>query len=196
MKPIILPMLALAALLGISGCTTSDISVPARSGIEQLLLSTAADNALKGVKIPQIAGEKVYLVTTYIESYDKPYVIGSIRALLSENGALIQQTVDDADIIVEARVGALGMDASESLVGMPSLPIPIPSVGSVQTPELALYGTKKKDSVSKIALLGYYKDGSNLFSTEPLAGTAYFHQYKFLLMVNVNFTDIPEREGF
>ncbi len=183
-------------LLGMVGCTTSHITVPARAGIEQLLLSTAADNALKGVEIPQVAGEKVFLVETYVESYDKPYVIGSIRALLSENGALLQHNLDDADVIIEARVGGLGMDASESLVGMPSLPIPIPSVGSIETPELALYGTKKKDSIAKIALLGYHKDGSNLFSTEPLSGKAYFHQYNFLLLLNVNYTDIPEREGY
>ena len=131
-------------LLGMVGCTTSHITVPARAGIEQLLLSTAADNALKGVEIPQVAGEKVFLVETYVDSYDKHYVIGSIRALLSENGALLQNNLNDANVIIEARVGGLGMDASESLVGMPSLPIPIPSVGSIETPELALFGHQKE----------------------------------------------------
>ena len=178
------------------GCTASKISVPERTGIEQLLLSTAADNALKGISIPQVTGERVFLVETYVDSYDRAYVIGSIRALLSENGALLQETRETADIIVEARVGALGVDSSNSLLGIPSLPIPIPAVGTVETPQLALYAAKKEDSVSKIALLGYRNDGSNVFSTEPLSGQSHFHQYEILLLVKINFTDIPEREGF
>ncbi|NBD39318.1 MAG: hypothetical protein GVY10_12190, partial [Verrucomicrobia bacterium] len=157
----------------LTGCTSSEISVPSRSALEQLLLSTATDNALKGLEIPQVAGEKVYLEDAYVESYDEDYVVGSIRALLSENGALLTDDRDDADVIVEARVGALGMDSAESLLGIPSLPLPIPSVGTIETPEAALYASKKKDSVAKIALLGYRKDGTGLFSTEPISGKAY-----------------------
>lgn len=179
-----------------SGCTSSKISVPERTGIEQLLLSTATDNALKGISIPQVAGERVFLVETYVDSYDSAYVIGSIRALLSENGALLQQSRDTADVIVEARVGALGIDSSKSLLGIPSLPMPIPAVGSVETPEVALYASKKEDSVSKIALLGYRNDGTNVFSTEPLSGKSHFHQYEFLLFLKINFTDIPERDDY
>lgn len=185
------------AILGfLTSCTTSNVTSPERIGIEQLLLSNATDNALKGVEIPQIAGEKVYLVEKYIHSYDKEYVIGSIRALLSENGALLQQKFEDASVIIEARVGALGVDSSESLVGIPELPIPIPSVGSFETPKVSLYSSSKFDTVAKIALLGYYQDGTNLFSTEPLEGKSYFHQYDFLLMLRINRTDIPEREGY
>lgn len=192
---LLLPGLILGFAL-LTGCTSSEISVPSRSALEQLLLSTATDNALKGLEIPQVAGEKVYLEDEYVESYDEDYVVGSIRALLSENGALLTQERDEADVIVEARVGALGMDSAESLVGIPSLPLPIPSVGTIETPEAALYASKKKDSVAKIALLGYRKDGTGLFSTEPISGKAYFHQYEFLLLLHINFTDIPERDDY
>lgn len=188
---------ATAAAVLLSGCTSSKISVPERTAIEQLLLSAATDKALTGISIPQVAGERVYLVEDYVESYDSAYVLGSIRALLSENGGLLQQSRETADIIVEARVGALGVDSSKSLLGLPSLPLPIPAVGTVETPEVALYAAKKKDSVGKIALLGYRaEDGSNVFSTEPLSGKAHFYQYEFLLFLKINFTNIPERDGF
>jgi len=188
--------LAGLALL-VTGCTSSKITVPERTAIEQLLLSTATDNALRGISIPQVAGERVYLVETYVDSYDRAYVLGSIRALLSENGALLQESRESADIIVEARVGALGVDSSGSLLGIPSLPLPIPAVGTVETPEVALYAVKKEDSVGKIALLGYRaEDGSNVFSTEPLSGKAHFYQYEFLLFLKINFTDIPERDDY
>jgi len=187
--------MSLLALL-FAGCTASKISLPERTAIEQLLLSTAVDNALTGVSLPQLEGERVYLVEHYIESYDEPYVAGSIRALLSENGALLAESTEEADIIVEARIGALGIDSAESLVGIPSIALPVPSVGTIQTPEAALYASNKKDAVAKLALLAYRKDGSNVFSTEPFARKSYFHQYRLLLLINLNFTDIPERERY
>lgn len=196
-RPLAATALVAAAAMLITGCSSSKISVPERTGIEQLLLSEATDRALTGISIPQVAGERVYLVEDYVESYDSAYVLGSVRALLSENGGLLQPSRGTADIIVEARVGALGVDSSESLLGLPSLPLPIPAVGTVETPEVALYAAKKKDSVGKIALLGYRADdGSNVFSTEPLSGKAHFHQYEFLLFLKINFTNIPERDGY
>lgn len=187
-----------SAVAGIvfSGCTSSMHTHPPRTSIEQLLLSTAVDNALKGVEITEVEGEKVYVDTGMLESYDVEYVRASVRALLNENGALLQADRESADLIVEARSGALGMDVSGSLVGIPSIPILIPGAGTTEFPEVALYSSFKQDSVSKLALLGYYNDGSNAFSTEPLVGKAYFHQYKFLLLLRLNFSDIPERRRY
>ena len=68
--------------------------------------------------------------------------------------------------------------------------------GQSEFPELVLYASNKQASVSKIGLLGYYVDGTNAFSTEPLVGTSYFNQYRFLLLLQINFTDIPERRRF
>ncbi|MCC5840417.1 MAG: hypothetical protein JJT96_09840 [Opitutales bacterium] len=196
-------ILRLAALAGAatavilqSGCTASSQTQPPRTAIEQLLLSTAVDNALKGVQLPEVAGERVYVDSSMLEAYDRGYVVGSIRALLSENGALLQGSRDNATMIVEARSGGLGIDVSDSLLGIPSIPIIIPGAGTSEFPELVLYASNKQASVSKIGLLGYYVDGTNAFSTEPLVGTSYFNQYRFLLLLQINFTDIPERRRF
>ncbi len=185
-----------AGIIFLSGCTSSMHTHPPRTAIEQLLLSTAVDNSLRGVEIPQVSGERVYVDAGLLESYDRGYVIGSVRALLSENGALLQATPETADMIVEVRSGALGMDIANSLVGIPAIPILIPGAGSTEFPELVLYSSNKQNSVSKIALLGYRNDGENVFSTEPLVGSSHFNSYKFLLLLQINFTDIPERENY
>ena len=194
-------LLRLAAVLAFAtvlttGCTLSKDTHPPRTAIEQLLLSTAVDNALKGVALPDVTGERVYVDDSLLDAYDRGYVVGSVRALLSENGARLQASREDADMIVEVRSGALGMDVADSLVGIPSIPIIIPGAGTSEFPELVLFSSNKQDSVSKIALLGYYKDGTNAFSTEPLVGTAYFNRYKFLLLLRINFSDIPERRRY
>lgn len=185
-----------AACLAFTGCTATDVSNRPRTGFEQLLMSTATDNALQAVEIPEVRNETVYVDGRYLDSYDEPYVLGSIRALLSRNGAMLQDERENADVIVEPRSGALGIDHSESLVGIPKFPIIIPAVGTFETPELSLYSSTKEDSVSKIALLAYRRDGSHVFSREDLVGKSHLHQYKILLFVNVNFTDIPAREGY
>lgn len=194
--PSILPFICCCLSVLFTGCTSTIVTTTERTAIEQLLLSESTDRALAEVTIPELHGEKVFLVQDYVDSYDAAYVIASIRALMVENGALIQESRDTADLIVEIRVGALGIDSSESLLGIPSLPIPIPGVGTLETPEGALYSSTKKDAVAKIALLGYHKDGSYAFSRESLSDEAYFHQYKFFLLLHINFTNIPEREGY
>ena len=169
---------------------------PSRSGIEQLLLSQAVDDALADVKVPQVDGQKVFLSDAYYDSYDGAYVLGAIRAVLSENGAHLTAPAS-ADIIVEARSGALGIDSSSSLLGVPSIPIVIPAAGSIKVPDLALYKSEKADSVSKLALLAYEAEsGKPVFSTDSLTGNAYFHHYRVLFLLDLNFTDLPERKGY
>jgi hypothetical protein len=170
---------------------------PSRSGIEQLLLSQAVDDALAKVEVPQLEGRKVFLADNYYESYDSDYVLGTIRAVLSEAGAHLVANADTAEIIVEARSGALGVDSSSSLFGVPSIPLVIPAAGSIKIPDLALYKSEKADSVGKLAILAYEAEsGKPVFSSEPLVGKAHFHHYRVLFLFDINFTDLPERKGY
>jgi hypothetical protein len=188
-------VLCLLVLL-LSACTTPRFSEPPRSAIEQLLLSTAVDEALDEVKLPEVKGKRVFLSEEYLEAYDGQYIIGTIRAILSENGAYLVDIRDDAELIVEARSGALGIDSSASIFGLPGFPIYIPGAGTLELPELALYKSDKAHSVAKIALLAYRTDGKPVFSSEAFVGKSHFKHYKFLLVLNLNFTDIPERADY
>jgi len=181
----------LVALL--SGCHSLNVSEPKRTAAEQLLLSTAADRGLEDVKLEPLRGKKVFLEEQYFQSYDQEYILGAIRELISTNGAFLVRKIDDADIIVEARSGGLGIDTRTSLFGIPALPIPIPFVGTLATPEIALYKAELHDSTGKFALLAYdNKTGGYVHSTGSLAGKAYFNYYKLLGFFNWRSTDIPE----
>lgn len=190
-------VLVLLVTLALPGCKSPLVTKPKRSAIEQLLLSTAVDNALDDVDIPEVAGKRVYISEDYLDSYDSLYVMGSIRAVMSENDALLVNSEDEADIIVEARSGALGIDSSTSLVGLPSIPIVIPGAGSLELPTVALYQAKRADSVTKLSFLAYEADtGTRVHSGDAMTGKSKFHNYTFLFFLDVNFTDVPEREGF
>ena len=157
------------------------------------MLSTAADRGLQGVNLAPLRGKKVFLEEQYFRSYDQEYILGAIRELISTNGAFLVRKIDDAEIIVEARCGGLGIDTRTTLFGIPEIPIPIPMVGTLATPEIALYKAELHDSTGKFVLLAYdNKTGAYVHSTGSLAGKAYFNFYKLLGFFNWRSTDIPE----
>lgn len=185
-------VIAVAAAV-LTGCSSPRLSEPSRTAFEQLLLSNAADRALADIEIPQVAGRSVFVDPAYLSAYDQEYLLGSIRAKLSVEGALLVNDRETADLIVEPRSGALGIDSSSSIFGIPAFPIAVPGVGTMESPEVALYKSEKADSISKILLLAYENEsGENVFATESLIGKSYHHHYTVLAFISFRLTDIPE----
>jgi hypothetical protein len=189
------PLWLLFFLPGIAGCLQTRMSEPPRTAVEQLLLSTAADRSLQRIHWQMFQEKKVFVDTNYFESYDKAYVLGTVRDLLSQHGALLATNATSADIIIEPRSGALSTDSSSSLVGMPSMPIPIPFAGTFKSPEMYLWKTEKAFSTAKIALFAYdQKSREHVYSSGSLAGKASHKYYKFLGLFSVTRTDLPEKK--
>jgi hypothetical protein len=182
-----------AAWLG--GCTTNKTTEPARSATEQLLLSTAADHALKSAtRLEIFANQRVFLDATYFDGYDSKYALGAIRDALSRAGALLVDNAANCDLIVEARSGALSVDSSDELVGLPKTMVPVPLAGQLQTPEVAFYKSQTEKSVAKFALLAFVKTSrAHVYSSGPLAGTAYDISHS-LFFVSWRRSDIPEKQ--
>jgi hypothetical protein len=175
------------------GCTTYEITQPPRATTEQLLLSTAADRALHSVNLGIFAGQRVFLDTTYFDSYDNKYVIGTIRDALSRAGAFLVTNANASDVIIEARSGGLSTDGSTSFVGIPSFGLPIPLAGTLATPELAFYKSQKQHSTAKIALLAITTQSrEHVYSSGPLVGKSY-NNYHDLFGFSGDATDVPEK---
>jgi len=159
------------------------------------MLSTAADRSLREVDFAVFKEKKVFVDAVYFESYDKGYVLGTLRNLLSINGALLATNASEAEVIIEPRSGALSIDSSQSLIGMPSLPVPIPFAGTLVSPEIALWRSQKLFSTAKIALFAYeQKSHRHFYSTGPLIGRASHRYYRFLGYIASTRTDIPEKK--
>ena len=185
--------LVLIALAG-GGCASYKPTNPPRSATEQLLLSTAADRALASADLTMFANQKIFLDTTYFDSYDSKYAIGEIRDALSRAGALLEASANDANIIIEARAGGLSTDSSDTLIGIPNTGLPIPLAGTISIPELAFYKSEKQFAYAKIALLAYANQTrAHIFSSGPLAGKS-FNKYYKVLFISWVLTDIPEKQ--
>ena len=96
--------LAVACSVIVVGCGTT----VKRAGTEQLLISNAVDNAVEKLDFHELSGHKVFFDTDFLKSVrsdnfvSKDYVISAIRHQLVANGALVQDSRESADTIVEA----------------------------------------------------------------------------------------------
>jgi hypothetical protein len=175
-------------------CASYNMTNPPRSATEQLLLSTSADRALTNADLTIFANQKVFLDTTYFDSYDSKYAMGAIRDTLSRAGALLAADAKSSDIIIEARSGADSIDNSSSLFGIPNMGVPIPLAGSLQIPELAFYKSQKQHAIAKFALLAYANQSrAHIYSSGSLDGKS-FNFYHKIFFVSWTTTDIPENK--
>jgi hypothetical protein len=178
-----------------TGCVQTNMTNPARSATEQLLLSTATDRAMQNTNLAEFAGKKVYLDTTYFDSYDSKNAIATIRDALNSAGALLATSATNCDFVIEARSGALSIDFTSTLVGLPNSGLPIPLAGTLAIPEIALYKIQVQRSTAKIALLAYRRTtGEHCFSSGPMVGKSYNNYYKLLGFITWTRNDIPEKK--
>jgi hypothetical protein len=156
------------------GCTTVTVTGSPRTGTEQLLLTGTFDDALYHVDFSPLAGSRVFLDPTFITVVDKDWIISSIRRTMAEQGVLIENSKDKANIVVEASFGAYGTDQRDRQFGLPGMSL-MPSlttgaaVASNGSASLNLSETKQQDAVIKARLFAYEaKTGRLIWETAPL----------------------------
>ncbi len=161
------PAVILTAAVLFAGCTSTRTTDTARTGLEQLLISNAIDQALDKVALPTVAGRKVFVDDKYLEAVDKGYILGSLRQKLMANGAHVVDAKEGSDMTLEIFSGGVGTDNAESYVGVPGLTVPgLP----VELPEVRIYEKKSQFGTAKLGMVAYatttgdllYDSGSTL----------------------------------
>lgn len=156
-KPLIATTLVFACLT-VAGCTTVRRTQPTQTAREQLMLSTAADLASAQIKPNLPRGNAIYVDTSEFgdsSEYKTKYAIAQIRSQLLADGYKLVGSADEADTIAQVSNGALSIDQADILFGMPSIPLPIPLTGTVQTPQIALYQKARRTGVAKFGVAFY-----------------------------------------
>ena len=165
---LILPRwLPVAVAVALAGCGTTKMTGTARTGTEQLLLTNAWDDALRKVDFRPLTGVPVYLDTQHVSAVDQGWVISSIRQAMLAQGVLLRQKPEQAQWIVEARVGAYGTDDYNWLLGIPQMTMP-PTLTGVPTgtiPEIPLIKRSKQYALAKLALFAYDRGSGQLVWT-------------------------------
>lgn len=158
-----------------AGCGSMKTSGTARTGTEQLLLSNAWDTALQKVDFSPLTGVPVYLDTTNASAVDQGWVVSSIRQALLSQGALLRSKPEEAQWIVEARVGAYGTDAYNWLLGIAQTTVPptVTGMPSGTIPEMSLIKKSDQRGVAKLALFAYDRaSGQMVWQSGTMAAVA------------------------
>ncbi len=159
--------LSILALILAVGCGTTKT----RLATEQLLVSDAVDQAVADIDFSVMAGQKVFFDAQYINNIkgigfvNSEYIISSLRQQMVAADCRLQESEDDADFVVEARVGTLGTNGHEIVYGVPAnnaistaseLMPNTPSIPAI--PELALAKRDNHLGAAKIAVFAYERE--------------------------------------
>jgi len=163
----LLVSLALLASPLFIGCGTTNT----RTATEQLLVSDAVDHSISRIDFRVLQGKKVYLNADYIRNIkgigfvNADYIISSLRQQIAAADCLLQERKEEAEFIVEARVGTLGTDGHEFTLGIPqsdalskaaalvpSAP-PVPAI-----PEISFAKRNGQTGAAKIAVFAYHRE--------------------------------------
>ncbi|HEY9548801.1 MAG TPA: DUF6655 family protein [Kiloniellaceae bacterium] len=178
-------------MLALGACSTLRESQPGRTATEQLIFSTAIERVCDKLAIEVPVGSKVFVDASYVEGTDSKYLVATLRDRILRHGGSLVAARDQADLVFEPRVGALSIDRKETLVGIPSIPIPIPLAGEFTFPELALYKRDRRQGVVKLALTSYdAKTGALRESFNPVYGFSQQTDWVVLLFVGWDDNDL------
>jgi hypothetical protein len=155
---------ALLALIACAGCG----QLKSHQATEQLLISSAVDEAVKQLDFSPLSGKKVFVDTTYVRdgklygSVHDGYLVSAVRQQMMADGCLLFDKREDAEVVVEARVGALASDSHEITYGLPAsnaLSSAAAAMGSTAPlpaiPEIALAKRTQNDGAAKLALFAF-----------------------------------------
>lgn len=160
------PFRALARLLGLTavlaptlpGCGTTNWSDTKRTATEQLLVSDAIERAIMKVDMTPLAGRRVFLDTTALNDVaDKDYLTSTVRQHVLACGGALAEKREAAEIVVEARAGAIGTDRSSFVLGIPQTNLAFAGNGT-SIPEIALFKRSDQRAVAKINLFAYQRN--------------------------------------
>jgi hypothetical protein len=162
-----------AAWLGLIAAATGLLSGgcginKSRLATEQLVVSDAVDRTVATIDFGPLSGRKVYFDTQYLDGLNLgpngnvKYVISSLRQQMLAYDCRLQEKAENADFVVEARVGVLANDGHEITYGIPgnaalgtasvlmASPVPIPAL-----PELSLGRRSHEAGTAKIGVFAY-----------------------------------------
>jgi hypothetical protein len=159
--------LAMALAAAVAGCGTVKTTNTARTGTEQLLLTDAWDQALSRIDFRPLTGVPCHLEIQHITAVDLGWVVSSLKQAMLQQGVLLRAKPEQAQWIVEARVGAYGTDQYDLLIGVPQTTVPmvIPGMPAGTIPEMSLAKRTDQHGVVKMALFAYDRASGQLVWT-------------------------------
>lgn len=181
-------------LLSLTGCGALwKTTLPTQTALDQILLSTAADRAAslitsdtEGKMVPNLGAKlgKVFIEAKSFAGENQQYALHAIRSRFIDSGVILVNSEKDADTVIEIAPGALSVDNTHSLVGIPAMGLPIPFVGTLNIPEVPLYKKETNRGLAKFSVsLRDAKTGKRKAKSFFTVGTAKVDSWEVMLFL-------------
>ena len=155
----------IACLVALAGCGINK----SRLATEQLVVSDAVDRAVAAIDFSPLSGRNVFFDTQYLADVkmgstgNVQYVISSLRQQMAAYDCRLQAKAEDADYVVEARLGVLANDGHEVTFGIPgsaavmttSVLFASPVAPAAGMPELSVGRRNHQQGTAKIGVFAY-----------------------------------------
>lgn len=153
-----------ACMFVLTGCGKTLLT----EGTEQMLASDAVDSSIATIDFSPLANQKVYFDTTYIRTIkgvgfvNGDYIVSALRQQILAAGCELQEKQEEADIVIEARVGALGGNQHDIVYGVPqsnavsTVASLLPNAPPIPTiPEISAARKTQFSASAKVAAFAY-----------------------------------------
>lgn len=188
------------------GCATIRVTDPPRTADEQFLQSEAVREAVAQLSFAPLRDRRVYVDSSYLfdgnfPSFEQTFLLGELRNKALIEGVALTDSYAEADIILEVRSGALGINRSDFLLGFPGINAQVGrvDVGSYEAPvilpELAIVKNLKQRGYASVSVTAYWRDtGELVASSGPFVGRTIRVDYWFFGIGPQTTGDIPPVE--
>ena len=179
-----------ALLLMLSGCG-ANVMVTKESALGQELIYRSVERAVSDLDV-KAYGEGKIAVKLNTQSGDGSQVFAReyVVARLKEQGLHIVSDESQADLVLDMFIPVLGIDGSETLFGLPSIPV---TLYGLTTPELALYKSSRNQGQAEIQVYAFdARTGDFISKSQTFSGSAYYNRHRLLLFINFTKTDLDQ----
>jgi len=177
-----------AMLLTFSSCThTYQYTYTKKSGIEQLLVTKAVDEAIQKMTV-DIKGSRVFVDVACLMKDEQSYIKKAFEHWFLDAGVFIAEYPWNADYIVSVLVRVAGTDGDQIALGIPSVPVPLTI--SITTPALTVYSAMIQEGRVEMEVMIYSSKEGLKEKIPSLNGKSYYKKY-VILFVPYTKKDIP-----
>jgi len=193
--------------MNLTACGTAwENTRPKITGLEQVLISTAADRASnkfgesedgRAVLSSQLGKSYIDSKGFYSDKDRYTYALHSVRRYMVDAGVTLVDDANEADTIIEVAAGALSIDNTGFLLGLPAMGMPIPFAGQLDMPEIALYASDKNRSIAKFSVsVRDAKTGASKSHSFTTIGTAWSKNWTILMLFEFSSNDLEMPETY
>lgn len=180
----------LCLLLVAGGCATLRVTQPPETADEQFLLSRAASLAISKISVANLRDRLVYVSLRFLRPVGQlpgqAFMEADLRSHLLKSGVRVTNTRAKAQIVLEVRCGALGINQENSFVGIPAIAFGGYNAGSnlslpVVLPQISILQNTTQQGYASVAYVAYWRSsGEIVASSGPFVGQTYRHDWWFL----------------